>query len=115
MRVQEYMDVLRLLGDTQMNHAFQLSDEQYAKLAAYAAQYKQTPETLFQTWVNELTQKVKESSASNHLEQKNREADVSNSPLFRVAGMFAIGEPGWADKHDEYMAETYIEDHADLQ
>jgi hypothetical protein len=24
--------------------------------------------------------------------------------LFQVAGIFAIGEPGWADKHDEYLA-----------
>lgn len=98
-----------------MNHAFQLSDEQYARLAAYAAQYKQTPETLFQTWLNEMTQKAKESAASNLSEQKKREEDASNSPLFRVAGMFAVGEPGWADKHDEYLAETYVEDHADQQ
>src|SRR5579863_10361570 len=77
-RVQEYMDWLKLSGGIQMNRAFQLSDEQYARLAAYAAQYKQTPETLFQTWVNELTQKVKESAASNQLEQKNREAEVSD-------------------------------------
>lgn len=98
-----------------MNHAFQLSDEQYARLATYAAQLKQTPESLFQTWVSEMTQKVKESAASNVSEQKNREEDALNSPLFRVAGMFAIGESGWADKHDEYLAETYIEDHADQQ
>lgn len=32
-----------------MSHVFQLSDEQYAKLATYAAQQEQTPETLFQT------------------------------------------------------------------
>jgi hypothetical protein len=89
-----------------MNHAFQLSDEQYARLAAYAAQYKLTPETLFQTWVNEMTRKVKDSAASNLPEQKNRdkrkerEEDTTNSPLFRVAGMFAIGEPGWADKKE---------------
>ncbi len=31
-----------------MGHAFQTSDEQYAKLAAYAAERGQTPETLFQ-------------------------------------------------------------------
>ena len=79
-----------------MSHLFQLSDEQYAKLAAYAAQHKQTPETLFQAWLSEVTQ----------------EEDILNSPLFQIAGMFAIGEPGWADRHDEYLAEGYIEDHA---
>ena len=79
-----------------MSHLFQLSDEQYAKLAAYAAQHKQTPETLFQAWLSEVTQ----------------EEDILNSPLFQIAGMFAIGEPGWADRHDEYLAEGCIEDHA---
>lgn len=39
--------------------------------------------------------------------------DPLSGPLFQVAGMFAIGEPGWADKHDEYLAETYLENHAD--
>ncbi len=74
-----------------MSHLFQLSDEQYAKLAAYAAQHKQTPETLFQAWLSEVTQ----------------EEDILNGPLFQVAGMFAIGEPGWSDRHDEYLAEEY--------
>lgn len=104
-----------------MKHAFQLSDEQYARLADYAAQHKQTPETLFQAWVNEMTRKVKESVATrtseqtNQEKQKEHEKDAFDSPLFRVAGMFDIGEPGWADNHDEYLAETYLEDHANDQ
>jgi hypothetical protein len=43
-----------------MSHVFQLSDEQYAKLAAYAAQRNQTPETLFQAWVNDLIHDLEE-------------------------------------------------------
>lgn len=27
-------------------------------------------------------------------------SDLLSGPLFQVAGMFEIGEPGWADKHD---------------
>jgi hypothetical protein len=27
--------------------------------------------------------------------------------------MFAIDEPSWADRHDEYLAETYMDHHAD--
>ena len=41
------------------------------------------------------------------------EKELLSGPLFQVAGMFAIGEPSWADKHDEYLAETYVENHAD--
>jgi hypothetical protein len=29
---------------------------------------------------------------------------LSESPLFQIAGIFAIGDPGWADKHDEYLS-----------
>ena len=76
-----------------MSHVFQLSDEQYARLSAYAAQRKQTPETLFQKWVNEVIHDAQE--------------EISNDPLFQLAGVFAIGDPDLADKHDEYLAATY--------
>jgi hypothetical protein len=104
-----------------MSHIFQLSDEQYAKLAAYAAQHQQTPEMLFQAWVREVIHNVETSTSPGRAKQADREiqggheGETLNSPLFRVAGMFAIGESGWADKHDEYLAETYIENHANSQ
>jgi hypothetical protein len=50
-----------------------------------------------------------------HERQTEREEELFNSPLFRVAGMFAIGEQGWTDRHDEYFAETYLENHADSE
>ena len=34
--------------------------------------------------------------------------ELLNGPLFQVAGIFEIDEPGWADKHDEHIAETYL-------
>lgn len=104
-----------------MGHAFQTSDEQYAKLAAYAAERGQTPETLFQEWVSIITRDTEKlPSVSNvkptdHERQAEREEALVNSPLFQVAGMFAIGEQGWADRHDEYLAETYLENHADSE
>jgi hypothetical protein len=76
-----------------MSHVFQLSDEQYARLEAYAAQHEQTPETLFETWVNEVIGDLEE--------------EILDDPLFQLAGIFAIGDPDLADKHDEYLAETY--------
>ncbi|SRR5712691_6339643 len=97
-------------GDSYMSHIFRLSDEQYDRLAAYAARRKQTPEKLFQAWVSEVTHKVKEPLPLVHKEQIRGE-ELQSHPLLEVAGMFAIGEPGWADKHDEYLAETYIEKH----
>jgi hypothetical protein len=99
-----------------MSHVFRLSDEQYAKLAAYAARQKQTPETLFEKWVNEVTHYTETSSDRIKQEgpkgRERCEEEPLTHPLLKVAGMFAIGEPGWADKHDEYLAEAYVEDHA---
>ena len=43
------------------------------------------------------------------------EQELLDHPLFQVSGLFAIGESGWADRHDEYLAETYLEDHADKE
>lgn len=104
-----------------MNHIFHISDEEYAKLAAYAALQKQTPEKLFQEWVHRVTRGMEATATSKRGQptyqesQKEYEQEFLNSPLFQAAGMFAIDEPGWADRHDEYLAETYLENHADKQ
>jgi len=102
-----------------MAHDFKISDEQYAKLAAYAAQQKETPETLFQEWVRAVTGNMDNPLPSSSVKPTGKEGltgrngELLSGPLFQVAGMFAIGEPGWADKHDEYLAEAYLENHAD--
>lgn len=41
-----------------MNHIFSVSEQQYAKLWNYATQHQQTPEALFQAWVDEVVQRV---------------------------------------------------------
>ena len=81
-----------------MNHIFSVSEQQYAKLMTYATRYEQTPETLFQAWVNEIGQRAEKGTA--------------NDPFFQIAGMFAIGDADLAAKHDEYLAEIYGDDHA---
>ena len=96
-----------------MGHIFQTSEEQYAKLAAYAAQRGQTPETLFQEWVKAVTRDTDKLPVTRRKKLASNEEELLNGPLFQVAGMFAIGEPGWADKHDEYLGEIFLEDHAD--
>ena len=100
-----------------MDHAFQTSDEQYAKLAAYAAQHGQTPETLFQEWVSKITRDTEKLPSVKNAKStgKERQDEAPGDLLLKVAGMFAIGEPGWADRHDEYLTETYLESHADSE
>jgi len=104
-----------LSGGPGMSHVFQIPDDLYEKLAAYAAQQEQTPETLLLAWVSEITRRLEASQPSdydhknqaNRVERTIREKELSESPLFQIAGIFAIGDPGWADKHDEYLAEGY--------
>jgi len=102
-----------------MGHTFQISDEEYAKLAAYAAKQGQSPEMLFLECVRAITrdmEKIASVSSGRPMVQERLagdEEEVLNSPLFQVAGMFAIDEQGWADRHDEYLAETYLENHAE--
>ena len=101
-----------------MSHVFQLSDEQYAKLAAYAAQRYQTPETLFQAWVDDLIHDLEESLSTSieqadQEEQEEYEEDQEDHPLLRIAGMFSFDDPGWADRIDEYLAEAYADNHAE--
>jgi hypothetical protein len=102
-----------------MSHIFQLSDEQYAKLATYAAQRKQTPETLFQAWVNDLIHALEEQTLSMSIEQEDQEEqevseeELLNSPLFRLAGVFSFDVPDRADRYDVNVAEAYTDDHAE--
>ena len=102
-----------------MSHVFQLSDEQYAKLAAYAAQHEQTPEIRFQTWVDDLIPALDEEMLSMSIEQadqeeqEEQEVDQEDHPLLRIAGMFSFNDPGWSDRIDEYFAEAYADNHAE--
>jgi hypothetical protein len=86
-----------------MDHTFQVSEEQYAKLTAYAVEQKETPETLFQAWVSEIicqeTERSRLREQANQKEQKEQEE--GSLDLLQIAGMFSIGEPGWADRYDE--------------
>ena len=76
------------------------------KLAAYAAQRKQTPETLFQEWVRAVTRSLDKPLSSSGIKPIGKEGqaepkgELLSGPLFQVAGLFAIGEPGWADKQE---------------
>ena len=71
-----------------MGHIFQTSDEQYAKLAAYAAQRGQTPEMLFQEWLSMIARDTEKLLSVNTVKpsgkawQTGHEEEVLSSPLF---------------------------------
>ena len=86
-----------------MSHTFQVSEEQYAKLTAYALEQKKTPETLFQAWVSEVICQEAERSRLREQANQKEQGEYEEGPLdlLQIAGIFSIGEPGWADRHDE--------------
>ncbi len=86
-----------------MSHTFRVSDEEYAEIVSYAQSHDETPETLFQAWVSEvIRQEAQRSRSRAQINQKAKEADEEGPlDLLQIAGMFSVGEPGWADRHDE--------------
>jgi len=88
-----------------MSHAILVPDELYRKVQDYAARSAQEPDALIVEWVEQAAEQ-----AAHTIEE---EADLANDPLFQVAGMFASNEPGWVDRHDEYLADEYGNAHAD--
>lgn len=96
-----------------MNHVFELSSEQYKKLAAYAEQQEQTPENLVHMWIDEMINQIQGLNAPNAEEQMDEQELLAKHPILQVSGMFAIDVSGWSDKHDEYLAEAYADNHDD--
>ena len=96
-----------------MNHVFQVSHEQYEKIAAYAEQQAQTPEDLFHGWVDEVIQQIEAKNANDAKKQMDEKELIANHPILQVSGMFAVDESAWSDKIDEYLAEAYADNHAD--
>jgi hypothetical protein len=87
-----------------MSHIFQVPDEIYTEIAAYAARRGQTPDALLMALVMggvELLKRV-ESTAPAH----EASYDPAHDPLAPFIGAFDSGDedPGWIEQHDAYFA-----------
>ncbi len=96
-----------------MDYTFQVSEEQYDKIAEYAAKWGKTPETLFQEWV-QGTADWMELWRSAYRKQADGE-EILDDPLGLRAGAVSIKEedPNWTSRIDEYLAEAYLDNHAE--
>ena len=93
-----------------MSHVIELSDEQYAALETYAQRQGRSPDELIRAWVASLVEQPQADWAD---EPPPTEEELREHPILGLAGIFAIGEPGWADRHDEIIAEEALNTHAD--
>ena len=87
-----------------MSHVFQIPDDLYSEVAAFAAQRGQTPDALLIALVTggvELLKRV-ESTVPTH----EVLYDPAYDPLAPFIGAFDSGsdDPGWIERHDEFLA-----------
>lgn len=87
-----------------MNHSFQISDEIYREIVAYAARHGQNPNDLLVELVTEAVEQRKRTDSSVAVHAKPY--DPANDPLAPFIGAFDSGEEdsGWIEQHDIYFA-----------
>lgn len=88
-----------------MSQAVNIPDEIYSKITRYAAARKEPADAL-------VARLLSDAIAALQTAEQSEEQDISQDPLFQIAGIFAGNEPGWVNRHDEYLAEAYADDHA---
>lgn len=88
-----------------MSQAINIPDEIYAKISSYAVAHNEPAEAL-------VARLLSGAVAALQVAEQAEKRDVSEDPLFKIAGMFAGDEPGWVNRHDEYLAEEYADEHA---
>ncbi len=109
-----------------MSHVFTVPDEQYVRLEELARQRGTTVEDLFRAWLRTVIAKSdNQADDSSLLEAQARWiaanpgltpptiSEIREHPLLQAAGIFASGAPGWAERHDEIIAEDALDPHAD--
>ena len=109
-----------------MSHVFTVPDEEYARLERAAEPRGVTVEQLFQAWVGsvtaadetETTDEHRIRAAQQHWAALNPGAapltveELREHPLLQAMGACASGEPDWAERHDELLAEPALDTHA---
>ncbi len=93
-----------------MSHSVPIDDELYQKIEAYAAKHAQSADALIEAWLTDAVRHVTELS-----EDEKAAKAILEDPLFKVAGIFAGGEPGWGRRHDELLAQSIEDTHAGEQ
>ncbi|WIG59158.1 MAG: hypothetical protein OJF49_001905 [Ktedonobacterales bacterium] len=105
-----------------MSHVFTLTDEEYVQLQQAAQRQERTPEELFREWLRQTladadplsleAARARWAALGPEVTQPTDD-ELRESPLLRAIGIAASGQPGWADQHDEIIAEEAMDSHAD--
>ena len=87
-----------------MSHAFQIPDDIYTELVAYAIQHGQNPDALLMALVKEGVEQLKQTDSMVAIHKVSY--NPANDPLAAFSGACDSGsdEPEWIERHDEYFA-----------
>ena len=86
-----------------MSHVFQIPDDIYTEIAAYAAQRGQTPDALLMALVTGGVELLKRVESTDAVQEP--QYDPARDPLAPFIGAFDSGEDsGWIEQHDTYFA-----------
>jgi preprotein translocase subunit Sss1 len=105
-----------------MSRALELSDEEYARLEQAAQQQGSTITELVRAWIESMSVDSSEQSIQEALAHwatigestvRPTQDELRAHPLLRAVGIISSGAPGWADRHDDIIAEEALDSHAD--
>jgi hypothetical protein len=104
-----------------MSRALELSDEEYARLEQAAQQQGSTIAELVRAWIESMSigsseQDIQEAlarwAALGESAVWPTQDELRAHPLLRAVGIISSGAPGWADRHDDIIAEEALDSHA---
>ena len=83
-----------------MSHVFQIPDDIYTELVAYASQHGQTPDALLMALVKEGVEQLKQTDSMVAIQKVSY--NPSTDPLAPFIGAFdsGIDDPGWIERHN---------------
>lgn len=99
-----------------MGHVLELTEDEYARLEAYALQRGRTPHELVAEWLAsvavppEMPQPTQETEPSEV--PPPTEEEIRRRPLLALAGSLALNDPRLATNFDDVLAEAIADDHA---
>lgn len=91
-----------------MTHAFQIPDDIYSELAAYATQHGQSPDALLISLLKEGVEQLKQTDSMVAIGSVSYNPALD--PLAPFIGAFNSGsdDPGWIERHDKYAAPIFL-------
>lgn len=88
-----------------MSHILEVPDDLYRKIAHYATEAKQEPDTLILSWVTEAAQRLnaKPTQPPTSVTFDEGALTATDDPMTLLAGIIDSHDPGWANDHDSYF------------